>query len=303
VLLARDLTDGHELWHLEFATFGAFAADDDRVVIGADETLRAVDPATAAAQWSTPEIGNPESIVSRGGWVIAAAGSAIGAFRAKDGSVVWRQTLGPSIAGPPTIDGNALFVALSDGRLLRMSILTGAIEWTTWLEAGARAPLAANDLVYVSLGDGTFVAYAQADGRYHWSYRFGAEAIGPVVSDTSHVYVALKNNTVQALDRHIGNQRWKVPLVGRPAGGPLLGSDDVLLPTADGEISLARRKDGTTLGHIAPPDPPKNAADVPPQLLAVATAPGDVVLRLVGNSDLMSVTLTAFHRKAKDAKK
>ena len=302
LLLARDLTDGHELWRLDVGTLSAFAADDERVVLGADGALRSVDPKTAAVQWTTPETGNPTSIVIRGGWVIASAGSALGAFRAGDGSVVWRQTLGPSVVGAPAVDGNALFVTLSDGRLMRLSILTGATEWTTWLDADSGPALAANTLVYVSLNDGNFVAYSQANGQYQWVYRFGAEAIDTAVSDTSHVYVALKNNTIQALDRDIGNQRWKVALVGRPSSGPLLGDDDVLLPSTDGEIVLAKRKDGATIGHIPPPDAPKNVSDTAPQLLDVAMAPGDVVLRLVSNSDA-GVSLAAFHRKPKDVKK
>jgi outer membrane protein assembly factor BamB len=301
VLLARDLTDGHELWRLDFVTLSAVAVDDDRVVISADGALRSVNPTTAAVQWTTPDVGNADCVVSRGGWIIAASGSDLGAFRAKDGSVVWRQTLGPSIDGPPAIDGNALFVTLADGRLLRLSILTGATEWTTWFEADAKALLAANDLVYVSLGDGRFVAYAQADGRYRWSYLFGAGAIGAPVSDTDHVYVALSNNTVQALDRHIGNQRWKVALTDRPMSGPMLGTDGVLMPTTNGEISIAKRKDGHTTGRIPPPPTPEGAVEAV-RLLAVATGPGDVVVRLVAES-ATTFTLAAFHRKAPDAKK
>ena len=301
MLLARGLADGHELWHLDFATLGAFAVDDERVVIGADRMLRAINPTTAAVQWSVQETGDPEFVVSRGGWVIAAAGSALGAFRATDGSVVWRQTIGPSIADAPAIDGNALFVTLADGRLVRLSILTGAVEWTTWLDAASGPPLAANGLVYVSLADGNYVAYAQQDGQYRWSYRFGAEAIGTALSDANHVYVALRNNTVQALDRDVGNQRWKVSLVARPASGPLLGADDILMPTTDGDVSIARRKDGHAMGHIAPPAAPGGAL-MAPRLDAAATAPGDVVLRLVSNGDTTH-SLAAFHRKAAEVKK
>lgn len=301
VLAARDLADGHELWRLDFATLGAFAVEDERVVIGADHALRAVDATTASVQWSTPETGDPDYVVSRGGWVIAAAGSALGAFRAKDGSVVWRQTVGPSVSGPPAIDGHALFATLSDGRLVRFSILTGEIEWTTWLDAASGPPLAANGLVYVSLADGNYVAYSQQDGQFRWRYRFGAEAIGAAVSDGSHVYIALRNNTVQALDREVGNQRWKVALVGRPTTGPLLGSDDILMPTTNGEVSIARRTDGHAIGHVAPPAAPEGAI-LTPRLVAVATAPGDVVLRLVANGDT-TYSLAAFHRKSAAVKK
>jgi len=300
-VLARSLEDGHELWRTDaLHPVTALAADDDHVLVGANGGLVSLDPADGKIQWTTPQTGDPDEIVDRAGWVIASVGSALGAFRAKDGSVIWQRTLGPAVVGAPTIDGDALFVLLADGSLRRVAIATGDITWTTWLDAIASPPFAANDRVYVSLSDGHFEAFDQTNGHLLWPLHFSAPSIGAPISDTAHVYVAIEDNSVRAVDRHIGNQRWQAQLTERPASGPLLDRDYVLLPSVTGEIDIVQGKNGHVLGHISPP---ATQAGMPgATLIALAIAPGGVIVRLVSNGDT-TVTLAAYHRAAKAKKK
>jgi len=81
--------------------------------------------------------------------------------------------------------------------------------------------------------------------------------------------VALKDNTIRALDRYLGNQRWQAQLTERPASGPLLTADDVLLPSENGEIGMAERKDGHVVARIAPPPVPADVPALRPYLVAV----------------------------------
>jgi outer membrane protein assembly factor BamB len=300
-VLARSLEDDHELWRTdEPHPVTALSADDDHVVIGTNGALVSLNPADGTIQWTTPQTGDPDSVVDRAGWVIASAGSALGAFRAKDGSVIWQRTLGSAVVGEPALDGDAVFVLLADGSLWRLAIATGDALWTTTLDATARPPFAANDRVYVSLSDGLFEAFDQTHGHLEWPLHFSAPSIGVPISDTAHVYVAIEDNSVRAVDRHIGNQRWQAPLTERPALGPLLDGDYVLMPSLGGEVDIAQRKDGHVLGHISPPAAP---AGLPgPSLIALVIAPGSVIVRLVSNSDT-TLTLAAYHRAAKSQKK
>lgn len=304
-VLARSLEDGHELWRTdEPHPVTALAADDDHVLIGANGALVSLDPADGKVQWTTPQTGDPDHIVDVTGWIFASVGSALGAFRAKDGSVIWQRTFGPAVVGAPAIDGDAVLVLLADGSLSRLAIASGDITWTTWLDAISSPPLAANDRVYVSLSDGLFEAFDQTSGHLQWPLHFSAPSIGAAISDTAHVYVAIEDNSVRAVDRHIGNQRWQTPLTERPASGPLLDGDYVLLPSVTGEIDAAQRKDGHVLGHIKAPAAPAGVPGATPRLIAVAVAPGSVIVRLVllSNGDT-TLTLAAYHRAAKAKKK
>jgi outer membrane protein assembly factor BamB len=302
-VLARSLEDDHELWRTdEPHPVTALDADDDHVVFGTNGALVSLNPADGKVQWTTPQTGDPEAIVDRGGWVIASAGAALGAFRVKDGSVIWQRTLGSAVVGEPALDGTGVFVLLADGSLSRLAITTGDTLWTTWFDATARAPFAANDRVYISLSDGLFEAYDQAHGHLLWPLQFSAPSIGVPISDTQHVYVAIEDNSVRAVARHIGNQRWQAPLTERPASGPLLDGDDVVMPTLSGEIDIAQRKDGHVLGHINAPAAPAGVPGVSPRLVALVIAPGSVIVRLVSNAD-RTLTLAAYHRAAKPQKK
>jgi len=302
-VLARSLEDDHELWRVdEPHTVTALDTDDDHVVFGANDTLVSLDPTDGKVQWTTPQTGDPDAIVARDGWVVVSAGSALGAFRAEDGSVIWQRTLGAAVVGTPALDGDAVFVLLADGSLWRLAIATGETQWTTWLDATARPPFAANDRVYVSLSDGFFDAFDQTHGRLLWPLHFSAPTIGVPISDTADVYVAIEDNSVRAVDRHIGNQRWQAPLTERPASGPLLDGDYVLMPSLSGQIDIAQRKDGHVLGHINPPAAPVGVPGTPPRLIALAVAPGSVLVRLVSNGDA-TLTLAAYHRAPKVQKK
>jgi outer membrane protein assembly factor BamB len=273
------------------------------VLIGVNGALLSFDATGGKVLWTVPQTGDLDQIAYRAGWVITSAGSTLGAFRAEDGSVIWQENLGPAVVGAPAIDGDGVFIVLSDGKLMRVSILTGEITWTVQLDGWSSPPFAANERVYVSLSDGHFEAFDQQKGHLLWWYQFSGPSIGASISDTEHVYVALADNTIRAMDRHVGNQRWQAQLTERPASGPLLAAENVLLPSAGGEIGIARRKDGHVVARIVAPAAPADVPGATPRLIALATAPGDVLVRLVANGDT-TLTLAAYHRAPpKDKKK
>lgn len=300
-VVARSLDDGHDLWTQTFHHVTALASDDAHVLVGADRSLSAYDPATGTKQWTTAETGDPDAIVDQGGWILTTAGSALAALRLDGGTIVWREVLGPAFVGAPALDGPGVFAVLADGRLLGLALGTGEVEWTSWLDDASSGAYAANDLVYLSMNDGGFEAYKQRDGHFSWRYPGRAPAIGTPLCDGSHVYIALQDNTVQALDRDVGNQRWQAQLTERPVSGPLLDSGNVLVASSSGEVQLVRPRDGRTEGHLAAPTAPAGIVNATPRLAAITVAPVDRIIRLVENGDT-SLTLGVYHRKPKDAK-
>lgn len=284
---------GKELWRVSAEPITALATDESHVVVGAGASLRALDPATGKELWKTPLVTAPDHIVTRGGWVIAASGSLVGAFRATNGTTVWQMTLGPSLSSAPVIDGDGLFAALDDGRLVGLDLSTGDVRWTTWLETEGGDLFAANDRVYLGQRDGGFVAYRQATGEFNWRMQFRAETVGSASSDVDHVYVSLLDNTVRALDRYNGNMRWTTPLDTRPASGPVVAAGAVLIPSSTGEIMVSGGKDGRGTGKIAAPKAPDGSAGGAPRLVAFSLAAPAWVVRLVANGD-GTLTLAAY---------
>lgn len=294
-VVAFNLDDGKERWHTDVQGVTALAADDERTIVGLPDSLAAFDTAAGIKRWSAAGLGGPMQLVDRSGWVAVARGADLAALRASDGTTVWRQTFGPQIVGSPRIDGDALFVLLADGRLVRIGLTTGEIQWSIDLDAGATEILAANDRLYVSLSDGRLMVYRELNGRYTWHYNFSAQAVGAGISDTHNVYLSLRDNSVQAIDRGLGNLRWKAPLPERLATAPLLTANVVVMPLAGGEIDIAVAKDGKTAGKIAAPAPPAGTPGASLQLLSLAVAPNDTILRVVKNDD-DTLTLAAFRR-------
>ena len=92
------------------------------------ETLHALATETGATIWSVP-IGTPSApVVARGGWVIAAGGGGVTALRAADGEKVWTKPIG-AVSERAAIDGDALYLPLTEGHLLAVDLKTGNLLW------------------------------------------------------------------------------------------------------------------------------------------------------------------------------
>lgn len=251
-LRALSLADGRQVWSIE-VPFTTGLAESDGLIAGAtDKELVVIDGATGRTHWSVPL---PEIVVApslRAGWVLAASGPELLAFRMLDGSLVWRLDLGAPLRAPATIEGERVFASLTDGTVVAAEITAGTIVWRKRLPAPAEESTAVGDRLYLGAGDKFFYALDARDGDRDWRWRAAAAILSPAAFDESRVYYTALDNVVRAVDAGSGVQKWRYPLDTRPLAGPVL-DDDLLIVTTASDLRAVRAADGSLAGRIAAP--------------------------------------------------
>jgi outer membrane protein assembly factor BamB len=95
------------------------------------------------------------------------------ALSAKDGSIVWRQTVKISTergnVTRPTVVNSSLYIGTNDGSLLAYSIKDGTLLWRYQTKGQLLSqPIVANGIVYVGVNDGCVYALRADDGNLLW---------------------------------------------------------------------------------------------------------------------------------------
>lgn len=207
----------------------SLAADADRVYIVAGNAIHALAAATGAVAWRVTVAGPVTAApLAQAGWVLAAAAGELIAIRAADGEVIWRKQVGP-VEFRPSLDGELLVVSIVDGRMMALNLIDGAPLWTTDLHASPGEPFAIGERVYVGTLDKIFYALVAATGRIEDHISLGSVVRGRVAVDDQHVYVAALDNMVRAFRRRGGSVRWQKGLPYRPASGPVVLGDTVVV--------------------------------------------------------------------------
>jgi outer membrane protein assembly factor BamB len=167
--------------------------------------------------------------IAHAGWVLLAAAGDLIAIRAEDGAVVWRKSLGP-IEFPPSLDGDLLAVSLVDGRVIALDLEDGSERWTRNLHSSPGEPFVVGERVYVGTQDKTFYVLYASSGRVEDHRSIGSQLRGRVAVDDERVYLAGLDNMLRAVRRRGGALLWQKSLVYRPAAGPVLIGEMVLVP-------------------------------------------------------------------------
>ena len=165
---------------------------------------------------------------------------------------------------PPDIDGDRLYLGADDGRVLALTLASGAVDWETYLPGGVTSLAARAGRVYAGAGDKQFYCLDGRSGKKQWPRFIGSNPTGPIAVDDERVYFTALNNVVYALDRANGNQRWTSPLHRRPIAGVIVAGHVIFVPAVAPQISLIYDADGRASGAIPlPADVPR---DIPPDI-------------------------------------
>ena len=146
---ARSAADGKVLWSKPLASRTTPVVSGGVVFVVAGAALRALDVASGRDRWSVDVGAGPVHASAQAGRIVVASSTAIGAFRAIDGSTVWQRALGASVTVPPVIEADRVFLALSDGRVVGLNLATGETIWTVWLTSAPTGLLVGNGLLYL----------------------------------------------------------------------------------------------------------------------------------------------------------
>ncbi len=237
-LVAVDLDRGTIRWQLDVATPFTPATGEGLVFTVTGEQIEARDGASGATRWQAPLPGGAAApLYWDTGWLLASTTAGdLAAFRASDGTLVWRRQLGAPLVSVPGPALDRLFLPLADNRLVALSLATGETIWERKLAAPIAALLALEDQVVFGTTDKQIMSIDLSRGRERWTWTLGGDMAGRPAADERHIYVASRDNNLRALDRKSGNLKWRATLASRPAGGPLRLGDALLMPLVSNQI-------------------------------------------------------------------
>ena len=237
-LVAVDLDRGTVRWRLDVVTAFTPATGEGLVFTVSDQTIEARAAATGDVRWRAPLPGGAAApLYWDTGWLLASTtGGDLAAFRAADGTLVWRRQLGaPLISAPgPALD--RLFLPLADNRLVAVRLINGETVWELKLNAPVAALLALDDQIVFGTAAKELFSVSVTRGRERWKWPLGGDIAGIPTADEKRIYFASRDNILRALDRKSGNLKWKADLASRPAGGPLKITDALLQPLVSSQI-------------------------------------------------------------------
>jgi len=208
---------------------------------GTDGTLHVLDLATGQERWAfaagapilvTPTVANGSVYVSTDDGVVHAVDLASHAER-------WRVA-GISKGSLATVDGDSVYVGLTNGRFAALSVVDGHEAWHVDVDGTANRAAIADGTAYVD-GDGSDRLYAidLTDHTIAWSLATGAaHSITPAV-DGGTVYAAIvevygKDSRILALDAATGKERWAFRAPDRASLVSLAVGPDQVVTTSDG---------------------------------------------------------------------
>lgn len=167
----------------------------------------------------------------------------------------WDASVGA--AGPyefsPATDGQAVYAAGRDGRLVKLDIATGRELWRT--EAGqilSAGVGVGEGLVLVGTPKGELLAYKSADGMLAWKARLSGEILVPPVAAGGTVAARSNDGRIALFDARDGKQRWVnsrvLPTLTLREQGHLALSDRALFAgNAGGKLSALSLVNGAPL--------------------------------------------------------
>src|SRR5262249_23997779 len=149
---AHRVTDGTTAWTVELRSDFPVAADGDRVYVAAGEAIHALKATDGTEEWLGPSGSVTAPLAAHARWVLAATEKALTPYRAADGRTVWSRDIGLQRESA-TIEADNLYVPLQDGRLLALNLQDGADKWVRHLTGPLSEVLALPERVYVRSAD------------------------------------------------------------------------------------------------------------------------------------------------------
>jgi outer membrane protein assembly factor BamB len=251
---AHRAADGSTAWKVDLRSEFPVAADAERVFVAAGEAIHALNAADGSEAWLAPTGKVTAPPLAHAGWVIASTDKALIAYRASDGTKVWSREVGKQRV-ISSIEANNLYVPLEDGRLLALDLQTGADRWSRHLTGPLSEVLALSDRAYVRSGDKHLYCFRASDGEREWRFLFGAVVRGRPVADEKRIYVTAMDNTVRAYRRSNGELLWHPALPFRPTRGPELIDSVVIVSGTAAQLSGFDAATGRPAGNITLEDP------------------------------------------------
>lgn len=153
----------------------------------------------------------------------------------------------------PATDGDAVYAAGYDGRLVKLSLASGQEIWRVEIGQKLSSGVAAGDgLLVVGTPKGELLAFNAADGKPAWSARISGELLVPATVAGGVVAARSNDGRIALFDAAGGKQRWldtrNLPaLTLREQGYLALGEKALYAGHAGGKIAALSLANGGAL--------------------------------------------------------
>ncbi len=259
VLVALNRETGATMWTRTIASRQPPVLTHGAIVLATPAGVEAVDPKDGQRRWSVA-LDRPvrAPMVAAGSLLLAMLeGDELFAIHLDHHEVAWRRSVGES--GPLVVaaDAKAAYVATNAGRVVRVALSDGVIQWESRLAGVLSEPTIDGDRLFVGsdADHGSLWSLDIRTGQEKWAWRgkiFGGRVLGTAVMG-SNLYVTSQDNIIRALGRDDGSQRWKKPMVTRPAFPPRAFSGVVMVTGGSPALSTFRADKGTAISTWAAP--------------------------------------------------
>jgi outer membrane protein assembly factor BamB len=163
---------------------------------------------------------------------------------------------GSPFAFSPDTDGQAVYAAGREGKLVKLDLASGRELWRIDAGKSLSAGVGVGDgIVVVGTAKGLLLAFKSADGAPAWSASLSAEILTPPVAGNGVVVARSNDGKVYLLDSASGKQRWSYSrnlpaLTLREQGHLLLGNTAVFAGHAGGKLTALALNNGAPLWEV-----------------------------------------------------
>jgi outer membrane protein assembly factor BamB len=286
LVVAHDMLSGRRLWRFDIVPKGerrgtiggglAIAGDTLFVTSGYGDVITLV-ASNGAEIWRTPlkiPLASPPTVAGGLIFVVTKDNQTFG-LRAEDGAAVWNhvgiaETAGLVGAGSPAAADGIVVVPYSSGELVALRANNGEVLWTDNLSRGGPTtalgeitdinghPVVDRGTVYAVGHSGRMIANDLIDGARLWTQDISSSGSPWIAGD--FLYLVTSGSELSALSREDGRIRWAtaLPRYRRPDtlegpitwGGPVLGSDRLIIVSSTGDAVAVSPYTGKMLGSL-----------------------------------------------------
>jgi len=251
-LIALHRETGVTRWTIPLATRQPPLLTEGALIVATATGVQAHDPEDAALQWSVP-LDRPvrAPMLAQGPLLLALLdGGELAAIHLPRHQVAWRRSIGESASVFMTADAEAAYLTTVAGRIMRIRLADGEIEWERQLDGELTAPTIDRDRLFVGSNAqrGSLWALEAETGKDKWSWLgrvIGGAVIGTAVHGDS-VYAVSLDNMVRAFKRSNGNLQWDEP-AARPSLPPRIFDGIVTVIGNSPTLSTFRIENGAAV--------------------------------------------------------
>lgn len=268
-IVAFDRITGNTLWKhsVEHGVESGLAVDGELLYFGAsDGYFYAINKRNAKTVWSFPTrvetLATP--LIHQGIVYFLAGNNVVYALDAKTGKQIWIYNRGDlsslSIRGgtKPALYNGTLYVGFSDGFLVSINSRDGSVLWERKITSALKfvdvdaTPIVDEEFIWTSSFDGALVCLSRKDGQVQWRMDEGSSV--PVTISGDILYYASLDQTIYALNKKTGVQKWKFTYHeddGVPTQ-PVLYRGMVVVGASQGDLMFLSEHTGKLLASYRP---------------------------------------------------